>query len=521
MLERDTRVSMTVEIETENEEVENEEEENEEEENEEVEREEVEKEEVLNEEMLNEEMFNEEIVTRFEECETSEHISLQNRRDPCRTDENVSCTEQENNKEMEERLQELEEEPHQQLEESEKETKNEEEESDVADEEEVENLEDILGKYRQFQVGCYVDLKENCEDSNGNSQSTLLQRFKCMTCFKVFSSLNHLDDHWEDCERSEECVDPLELVSQDYKDPKHENVERSNENISHVQSKADTVRNRQSFYKKNKKHVCELCNITFPKVVLLRKHVLKEHGYRERRFACSVCPKRFIDQYELKYHMRIHSENDAFQCKACLKKFARPSALRTHERSHTGEKPFMCNACPKKFSQLYSLITHERIHTGEKPYKCQYCSRAFTQHSSLRKHERIHAGGAKLFQCDICRRMYRDIKEMELHRSTHNGELPWKCAFCEHKAFRKPSELSNHVHRFHTESRPFQCDLCNKSFISACELKSHSVTHNPDRITACSGCGKTYKNRLTLRRHQCKGDRVEDDLDVKYENLKD
>lgn len=485
-----------------------------------------------------EDVKNEANVTSVEECDITDQMSIQyNNASVYKSysykmtesrevvEEHLSCTEElDEEQEVEEGVQELEEEQQQQQFKVGKEkSKSEGKELDEGEQEEVNKLEDILGSFHRFQVGCYVDLGENYEDSEDNSKSTLLRRFKCITCLKVFPSLDHLDNHWEDCERAEEpaILEPLITMSQDNVDPNSNNDNSFKENVLHGEIKQDNiVHKRQSYYSKNKKHVCELCDKAFPKVVLLRKHVNKEHANRVRNFACSICPKRFVDRYELKYHMRIHSDDDGFQCKECLKKFARPSALRTHERMHTGEKPYMCNSCPKKFTQFYSLVTHERIHTGEKPYICQYCSRAFTQNSSLKKHERLHAGGAKLFQCDVCFRMYADNTELELHRTTHNGELPWKCSYCEHRAFRKPSELSKHVHRFHTENHPFLCDLCHKSFISSNELKSHIVTHSSEKPFECSLCGKPYKNRLSLKRHNCRGEIIVEDVDI-IEKLKD
>ncbi|KAM6953324.1 zinc finger and BTB domain-containing protein 5-like [Aplochiton taeniatus] len=51
-----------------------------------------------------------------------------------------------------------------------------------------------------------------------------------------------------------------------------------------------------------------------------------------------------------------------------------------------GEKKYACKICCKTFMNLTDCKKHIRVHTGEKPYPCQRCGKRFSQSSHLYKH---------------------------------------------------------------------------------------------------------------------------------------
>lgn len=64
--------------------------------------------------------------------------------------------------------------------------------------------------------------------------------------------------------------------------------------------------------------------------------------------------------------------------------------LSAHMRYHTGERPFACSVCPKKFINATRLRDHCRMHTGEKPFECAMCTQKFATKAHLVKHIKIH-----------------------------------------------------------------------------------------------------------------------------------
>ncbi|PWN45105.1 hypothetical protein IE81DRAFT_229718 [Ceraceosorus guamensis] len=75
----------------------------------------------------------------------------------------------------------------------------------------------------------------------------------------------------------------------------------------------------------------------------------------------------------------------------CDKTFAKNRSynLKAHLRSHSQLKPFACSHCPRAFSRKHDLERHARVHSGDKPYLCEACGKGFPRSDALRRHWRM------------------------------------------------------------------------------------------------------------------------------------
>lgn len=64
------------------------------------------------------------------------------------------------------------------------------------------------------------------------------------------------------------------------------------------------------------------------------------------------------------------------------------AAAEDHVLLVEGEKKYACKICCKTFMNLTDCKKHIRVHTGEKPYPCSKCGKRFSQSSHLYKHSK-------------------------------------------------------------------------------------------------------------------------------------
>ncbi|RAK98398.1 putative C2H2 transcription factor Crz1 [Aspergillus ibericus CBS 121593] len=98
---------------------------------------------------------------------------------------------------------------------------------------------------------------------------------------------------------------------------------------------------------------------------------------------------------------RIQKHPATFQCHLCPKRFTRAYNLRSHLRTHTDERPFVCTVCGKAFARQHDRKRHEGLHSGEKKFVCRGdlsrggqwgCGRRFARADALGRHFRSEAG---------------------------------------------------------------------------------------------------------------------------------
>jgi len=122
---------------------------------------------------------------------------------------------------------------------------------------------------------------------------------------------------------------------------------------------------------------------------------------------------------------RVQKHPATFQCHLCPKRFTRAYNLRSHLRTHTDERPFVCTICGKAFARQHDRKRHEGLHSGEKKFVCRGnlkaggtwgCGRRFARADALGRHFRSEAGR-------VCIRPLLDEETAERQRTHMLGMM--------------------------------------------------------------------------------------------------
>ncbi|XP_062991136.1 zinc finger and BTB domain-containing protein 41 [Elgaria multicarinata webbii] len=260
---------------------------------------------------------------------------------------------------------------------------------------------------------------------------------------------------------------------------------------------------------------CPKCDKTFDRAGKFESHARVHTG--EKPFECDICHQRYSTKSNLTVHRKNHNNEIEFhkkehKCPYCNKLHATKKTLIKHVKRFHPEnvqeflsikkkksEGWKCDICNKSFTRRPHLEEHMILHTQDKPFKCTYCEEHFKSRFARLKHqEKFHLGP---FPCDICGRQFNDTGNLKRHiECTHGGKRKWTCFICG-KSVRERTTLKEHL-RIHSGEKPHLCSICGQSFRHGSSYRLHLRVHHDDKRYECEECGKTFIRHDHLTKHK-------------------
>lgn len=187
-------------------------------------------------------------------------------------------------------------------------------------------------------------------------------------------------------------------------------------------------------------------------------------------------------------------------------------------------KSFECDVCKRKFTAYGFLKRH--LLSGHKkrddwfqinlrrkkkePTPCNICGKRLV---ALRYHMRTFHSDDRPFKCNVCGVSYKYKSNLESHARLHTGDRPFMCNECG-RAFKRNSEMHAHINLVHKKVRKHKCDRigCSKSYVNAQQLTDHiNVQHLNLKTYQCETCNRSLGTRKQYRQH------LRDHLEKKFQ----
>ena len=252
-------------------------------------------------------------------------------------------------------------------------------------------------------------------------------------------------------------------------------------------------------HKKKKKHVqelqnnhlmkqpdysCEICEGKFRKSVELNDHKKARKHYKRLFLTCPKCDIFCNSIKQVKDH---HFYKHELGCLICRKKFSSELKLKKHMKSKKhctfcksnscrdcdidyGKIDYQCFMCDRSFKTIKNLKLHKKEEHYNKSKNCKICGKSFNSEKYFDSH-----GCVINHFCASCDTSFETSKELKLHKEEkHFSMKQYPCKKCGMISYSK-KEFLEHSSKKHISYSYFNdlCALCHSSFKTFEELKHH------------------------------------------------
>lgn len=281
------------------------------------------------------------------------------------------------------------------------------------------------------------------------------------------------------------------------------------------EAEEDVLKNEEIYVEEEESNIfsCEKCNIYFPIMKMLQKHLdtVHKNGQNEEQ------DEEQDDEQD--NEQDDDEKNVIYRCEFCSFESNNKSTFsshvsRKHPRDHVlmrrGQKrkkiassksdECLCDVCDFRCQSRRRLQEHiDRKHGSEYKYSCEYCGKRFKVKGDMRLHIRFKHKESPII-CDVCGKTCSNSNSLYVHQKWAHFKPKYECPIC-HRRMVSQENLDQHILLQHERRECFVCEECGKSFTENHRLKQHMMIHTGDRPHPCHICGKAFARRTAYRQH--------------------
>ena len=224
-----------------------------------------------------------------------------------------------------------------------------------------------------------------------------------------------------------------------------------------------------------------------------------------KKFFCEICNSSFSRKDILKRHIKSIHEKVEYFCTHCSYVTNRKDHLKRHlNEVHLNLRPHECEYCNQKFNQSGTLQRHiNSIHRKDKTFTCQYCNSSFKRKDTLQRHIKCVHENKRGYICSVCGKTFKLPGHLKQHIvAIHTNQRKYVCEECGF-AFKLRQHLNDHIKVVHRNHRPHVCEECAAAFPHARALKLHIIAmHTDEKPFVCEDCGRGFADPSHLYRHK-------------------
>ena len=265
------------------------------------------------------------------------------------------------------------------------------------------------------------------------------------------------------------------------------------------------------------------CGKTFTVLTYIKDHIKRHLNIKPFKCHFKGCDYNCVDSHGLNRHMsRVHRFKDDLKCNECKTSFKTKFDLNTHKlRAHQKTKEteneikkyikrdkngFIClySDCGKRFTVLTYIKDHIKRHLGIKRYKCQYkgCDHKYVTSSHLNRHISLVHQLISDLKCILCNTSFKTRFDLKTHKL---------------RAHQKTNPFENEVQKYiKRDKKGIFClyNDCGQQCLYINHLKRHIRRHLSIKPFKChyNGCDYNCVDCHELKGHMNRIHRFKVDL---------